>query len=750
MNARRVKLAALLALVVALPLLVLLMAGCSPAYRGTEASVNNRLYQQQREAGAPPYSPPAATGVIPFAGTKGMADAGSIGPQTGAGATASPPSRGISYLVPPQSLPSPNEELWIIQKPAADVKPQPGMIPGSGTLVTTPPGSSQIVPVPLQHTDVNASIAGYIATVDVRQQFHNPYAGKIEAVYVFPLPSNAAVNEFLMTVGERTIRGIIRERQEAEKLYAEARGQGYVASLLTQERPNVFTQKVANIEPGKRIDIDIKYFHTLNYDDGWYEWAFPMVVGPRFNPPGSTDGIGAVGQGSRGASGQKTEVQYLRPEQRSGHDINLSVALDAGVAVERVECKRHKVSVQRDGPNKARVTLDAGDRIPNKDFVLRYQVAGRQVKGSLVAQRDKDGRGGYFTLMLFPPADVSDLPRQPLEMVFTLDVSGSMMGKPLEQSVAAMRYALAHMGRDDTFQVVRFAGDAEQLAPAPVPATPQNVKRALAYVQQTQAGGGTMMLRGIQRSLEPPQDRDRPRFVAFLTDGYIGNEAEILSALHQSLNGARVFSFGVGSAPNRYLLDAMAKLGRGAAAYLSLNDSADAVMAQYFERISHPALTDVAVDFGPMGVTDVFPRQVPDLFVGRPVILTGRYTGELPKTVMVEGRVGGETKRFPVPVDADNPAAVETRALPLVWARMKIAELAERAITQPNADLAQEVRQVAMEYGLMSSFTAFVAVDSLTRTAGEFGTTVNVPVPVPDGVRYDTTVQERAQPASDQ
>src|SRR3954452_12396801 len=253
-----------------------------------------------------------------------------------------------SNLVPPQSLSAPNEELWIIQKPTAGQAAQPASddLPGSGALMAkraptdTP---EQMVAVPLKHTDVKASVAGYIATVDVTQQFQNPYGEKIEAVYVFPLPANAAVNEFVMTVGDRHIRGIIRERQQAEEIYKQARAQGYVAALLTQERPNVFTQSVANIEPGKQIDIAIRYFNTLTYSDGWYEFAFPMVVGPRFNPPGMTSGIGAVAQGSRGASGQKTEVPYLRPEQRSGHDISLAVSWDTGVPVERVESRNHQV-----------------------------------------------------------------------------------------------------------------------------------------------------------------------------------------------------------------------------------------------------------------------------------------------------------------------------------------------------------------------------------------------------------------------
>jgi Ca-activated chloride channel family protein len=215
------------------------------------------------------------------------------------------------------------DEIWVIARSETQVAPDEDA-PTCGTLMAKLPGEEEEVPLPLKHTDVQGQISGYIATVEVTQQFHNPYSEKIEAVYVFPLPQNAAVNEFIMVIGERRIRGIIREREEAERIYEQARSQGYVASLLTQERPNIFTQKVANIEPENEIDINIKYFNTLAYVDGWYEFVFPMVVGPRFNPPAFSDGVGAVGRRKYSTSGQKTEVQYLKPGERSGHDISLS------------------------------------------------------------------------------------------------------------------------------------------------------------------------------------------------------------------------------------------------------------------------------------------------------------------------------------------------------------------------------------------------------------------------------------------
>jgi Ca-activated chloride channel family protein len=637
---------------------------------------------------------------------------------------------------PEGSLPSLDEEIWVIQRASGEqASPPTDDTPGCGMLKASLPDKE--IPLPLKHTDVKADISGYIGTVQVTQQFHNPYDGKIEAVYVFPLPHNAAVNEFVMTVGDRKIRGIIRDRQEAEKVYQEAREQGYVASLLTQERPNIFTQKVANIEPGKAIDIDIKYFHTLAWHDGSYEFVFPMVVGPRFNPPGSTTGVGAVARGATGASGQQTEVQYLRPGERSGHDIALSVAVDAGVNIEKIESPSHVIAVERPAAHKAVVSLGQLDRIPNKDFVLRYKVAGDRVKSAMLTHRDQ--RGGFFTLMLYPPDDLAGIVRKPLELVFVLDCSGSMNGQPIAQSKNAMTRALRRLQPGDSFQIIRFSNNASQLGEAPLEATAANVARAVTYVEGLKGEGGTMAIEGVKAALDFAHDPSRLRFVCLMTDGFIGNEAEILGETHKRLGASRIFSFGVGSSPNRYFLEGMAKVGRGAVAYLGLQDSGAQVMDAFFDRISHPAMTDLKIDWGGMQVADVFPETVPDLFLGRPVILTGRFNGTASTNVRIEGQTADKKTAITVPVDLDGENARHD-SVPAVWARMKIADLSDWSVNKSVQEMAGQVKFLALEYGLMSAYTAFVAVDSLAQTAGDHGTTIAVPVPVPEGVRYETTV----------
>ena len=663
-----------------------------------------------------------------------------VTPELAAGVAANPPL-GSGPLAA-------NEELWVIATPGesgAESDLGDDLSPGSGAMLASfspddiESGEGPVeIPLPLKHTDVHAEIVGYVSTVDVTQQFENPFDTKIEAVYLFPLPEKAAVNEFVMTIGERRIRGILREREEAEAIYAEARAQGYQASLLTQHRPNIFEQKVANIEPGKRIDVNIRYFHTLSYRDGWYSFVFPTVVGPRFNPPDWSDPVTALPRMPLQPSLPGVAVQYLRPSERSGHDIGISVELDAGVAIEGIEAS-HAIDELRTDETTATVELANRTTIPNRDFILEFKVAGGRVKSNLLTYAEPEAEdSGYFTMMLYPPDDLADLRRHPLEMVFVLDSSGSMNGLPIAQAKAAVVSALDRLERRDTFQIIRFSDNASSFGDEPLAATRRNIDQAKRYVRRLNGDGGTMMIEGIRAALDFPHDPRRLRFVTFLTDGFIGNEAEILSEIHASIGESRIFSFGLGSSVNRYLLERMAIIGRGAVAYLGLDDSGSEVMDEFFGRISHPALADVSIDWGDMQVSDVYPNRLPDLFVGRPVVIAGKFRGE-PGALTVRGNAGGERIEFAIQADRQEP---EHSFLPQVWARLRIADLMDRRVwdDDPYGELDTMIRRTALDYQLMSDYTAFVAVDASQRTSGGYGVTVVQPVPAPAGVRYETTV----------
>jgi Ca-activated chloride channel family protein len=435
------------------------------------------------------------------------------------------------------------EELLVI---ARDDRPVPGGQAGGPPCLAAVEGEGRGIPFPLRETAVRARVDAYIATVEVEQRYDNPYATKVEAVYIFPLPHDAAVDEFLMTIGKRRIRGIIREREQAEQIYLEARKKGHVASLLTQERPNVFTQRVANLEPGHSVDIQLTYYATLPYRDGGYELCIPAVVGPRFNPPGSVEGIAAAPRGPGGSTGQPSEVQYLKPGESSGHTMTLVVDLDAGVAVEELSSSSHQIQVETEGDSRRRISLAQGAVVPDRDFLLRWKVAGDQVKAAFLQHRDE--RGGYFTMVITPPSEEVSPPRPPAEHILVVDCSGSMQGAPLEQAKRAATRVLERLGPDDAFQVIRFSSQASALGSEPVAATPEAVRRGLDFVNSLDSGGGTMMVEGVKAAFDLPPS-GRVRLVSLLTDGFISNEAEILAAVHSRLGSSRIFSFGVGTSP---------------------------------------------------------------------------------------------------------------------------------------------------------------------------------------------------------
>lgn len=643
-----------------------------------------------------------------------------------------------------RGTPRPLTEVLVVEQdgPTIDLSRvgRSAELPHGGSLNTR--HQDRIVPLPLRHTDIKAQLTLYLSSVTVTQRYHNPYSEKIEAVYVFPLPDDAGVRDFVMQIGDRSIRGIIREREEARRIYLEARHQGYVASLLTQQRANVFTQAVANIEPGKAIDIQITYYHVLRYHEGTFEFVFPMVVGPRYNPPGFPSGVGAAPAGAPGRSSQETEVQYLPPGEISPGDIGLEVNLQAAAELGEVASPTHVLRVERPAPSRARVTLSPNDRVPNRDFVLRYRLRDSSIRASLATFRDATGNG-YFTLMVEPPPRLADVPSSPREMVFVIDCSGSMTGRPLDVAKRALSRCLKRLSPDDTFQIIQFSDRYSSLESTPLPATPANVDRGLRYVDRLTAGGGTEMQDVVRVALDAPPTPGRYRIVSIMTDGFIGNDREVVAFARGHLGSSRIFSFGVGDSVNRYLLEALARVGRGVSAFITLDEATERAADELYQRVEHPALQDLKINWGMMGVSDLEPGPLPDLFVGRPVILTGRFKAQGPARVQISGRAGREPFEISLDVDLDAPA-LHHPALPVLWARSRITTLCDQAFASSDSrEQALEIRRLALTYGILSEYTAFVAVDSLSRTTGQFGTTVVQPVNVPSGVKYETTVEKK-------
>jgi Ca-activated chloride channel family protein len=592
---------------------------------------------------------------------------------------------------------------------------------------------------PLKHTDVKAEISGFISRVTVTQHFENPFPEKIEAVYTFPLPQNAAVDDMTMIVGDRTVRGKILGREEAQAVYDAAKSSGKVASLLDQERPNIFTQSVANILPGEQVKITISYVETLSYVNGAYEFVFPMVVGPRYvpgTPKPESQGNGFAADTKKVPDASRITPAAVPEGMRSGHDISLEVALDAGLIIDKIDSKTHPTDIQRPDAHSARLRLKDGPAIPNKDFVLRYDVAGQAIQDALLTHRSD--KGGFFTLILQPPDRVTAQDVTPKELVFVLDTSGSMQGFPIEKAKETMKLALDSLYPSDTFNLITFAGDTRILFPEPVAATRANLNKAQRFLNASTGEGGTEMMTAIKAALKPSDDQSHVRIVCFMTDGYVGNDMAIISEIQKHQN-ARVFSFGIGSSVNRYLLDKMAEAGRGEVEYVGLNDDGSAAARRFHERVRNPLLTDISIEWNNLPVADVYPQRIPDLFGAKPLVIKGRYTGAGRGTIRLKGKMAGGDFVRDIPVDFPETMASHD-VLASLWARARVDDLmsqdlngAQRGNITP--ELKDTITQLGIEYRLLTQFTSFVAVEEMVVTDGGKPRRIDVPVEVPEGVK---------------
>lgn len=598
--------------------------------------------------------------------------------------------------------------------------------------------------VPLRHTAVKAEISGFVARITVTQQFENVLPQAVEAVYVFPLPHESAVDGMTMRVGDRDIRAVIKERDEARKIYEQARDSGHTAALLDQERPNIFTQSVTNIPPSSRVDVTLSVVEMLKYEAGTYEFAFPLVVGPRYIPGAPA---GASGPGTMADTAQVPDASKISPpvagvhtgSPRAGHDVSMEVNLAAGVYVTDVVSDSHKITSERTGPDSYHVQLAEGAALPNKDFILKYKVAGAGITDAVLTHADQGN--GYFTLILQPPDRVPDSEVVPRELIFVVDTSGSMWGFPLEMAKKTVQRALDHLRPDETFNLITFSGDTRILFPAPVPATPANVAAAKKVMAGAYGSGGTEMMKAIRTALGDDAGKGRSggpsrvRVVCFMTDGYVGNDAEIVAEV-QKHPEARVFAFGIGTAVNRFLLSKMADEGHGEVEFVTAPGEAQPAADRFYERVHSPVLTDISIEWKGLPVEDVYPARVRDLFAARPIILTGRYHGAAQGTVVIRGtRAGGPFERA---LRVDLPEANPDHAvLEKIWARRKVEDYMSQdwaGVQRGESAHKAEIIKVGLEHSLATQYTSFVAVETKTVVQEGKPVRVEVPVELPEGV----------------
>ena len=583
--------------------------------------------------------------------------------------------------------------------------------------------------LPLKHTDVDARVRGHVAQVRVAQEFRNDQREAIEVTYTFPLPENAAVDAMRMVVGERVIEGEVQARAQARDTYERARAEGHTSALLEQERPNIFTQSLANIPPGETIVVEISYLQTLSQDAGTYEFVFPMVVGPRFCPPGGV------------ADEARILVPVLGEGVRAGHDVSLSLDVAIGSKIVGWDSRTHTVTGQSTHAGFSAELADA-ETIPNRDFVIRWSAAGDTTQARLLLG-PKDAKGkGHFALIIQPPAlDLDQLVGQ-RELIFVVDRSGSMWGVPLALAKQTLREGLRGLRPVDTFNVIGFESGTQQAFATSRPANETNLVLAERFIDGLQAGGGTMMAGAVEAALAPALSEGRNRYVFFLTDGFIGNETEIFSnarglvrrAEDQGLR-SRVFGVGIGAAPNRELIAGISSAGEGVDLYVGNREDPREVVEAWQRLVDHPVLETMKIDWGGLKVANLYPSELPDLFASHSVVLLGRYGGSPSGdvTLVAKNPATGMAVTIPVVVMSSE---LDDRILATLFAREQIASLTAAAWDGALApdELERSVTAIGLEQHLVTAYTSVVAVDR-SRVVGDGDPlTIRQPVEVPEDV----------------
>jgi Ca-activated chloride channel family protein len=585
-------------------------------------------------------------------------------------------------------------------------------------------GDSRTDHLPLLGTHVTVHVAGVIAEVTVRQTYKNDGLRPIHAKYVFPASTRAAVHGLTMTIGNERVAARIKEREEARKDFVAAKKAGKNAALLEEQRPNVFTMDVANIVPGQQIDVELSYSELLVPTAGVYEFVYPTVVGPRYST------IPAAGAST-------ADTWIATPYTPEGipplHSLALDGVVSAGMPVHELVSPSHPILCTWANPSRVQFTLDpAGGAGGDRDFVLRYRLEGDRIQSGLVLSQGPDEN--FFLATIQPPrrALLDEIP--PREYIFVVDVSGSMIGFPLNTSKALLRDLIGHLRPTDRFDVLLFSGGSELLSPSSLPATPENVARAVALIDRQQGGGGTELLAALRRAMAiPGDDEARSRSILLITDGYIGAEREVFTSIRDNLGHANVFAFGIGSGVNRYLIEGIARAGMGEPFVAMSPEQAPASAARFREYVQYPLLTNVHVAFEGFEAYDVQPSSVPDVMAERPIVVFGKWRGEPRGQIVVTGSTGaGEFRQsLDVAAAAPDPAAGVLRYL---WARARIADLSDACISPETEESKRALVSLGLTYNLLTRHTSFIAVHEAIVNPLADGEDVTQPLPLPAGV----------------
>ncbi len=577
--------------------------------------------------------------------------------------------------------------------------------------------------LPLKSTAAAVTISGVIADVLVTQVYKNDGKKPLEAIYVFPASTRAAVYGMKMTIGKRVIEAKIKKRDEARREYEQARDAGKNASLLEQQRPNVFQMNVANIMPGDEIKVELRYTELLVPTNRVYEFVYPTVVGPRYSNAKASQAA---------PSEHWVENPYLRQGELPATTFDMTVAINAGMPVKDLICSSHKVNAAYESASKVKVSLDKAEaRGGNRDYILRYRLDGDKIQtGLLLWEGEKEN---FFLLMMQPPKKVTNAVIPGREYIFIVDVSGSMHGFPLAISKKLLVSLIGNLRPTDKFNVLLFSGGNTLMAEESLPATPANVQRAISVIDHQQGGGGTELLPALRRALALKKDDGVARTVVIVTDGYVSVEEEAFDLIRNNLGNANMFAFGIGSSVNRHIIEGMAHVGMGEPFIITRPDAAEAQAARFREMIQSPVLTGVKVGFDGFSTYDVEPVAIPDVLAGRPVLVFGKWRGNPQGSIRLSGTTG-EGKYSQTVKVADYKPSRDNAALRYLWARQRITILSDYNKLHSDDKRIREVTDLGLNYNLLTAYTSFVAVDNEVRNVDGKPTTVKQPLPLPEGV----------------
>ena len=612
-----------------------------------------------------------------------------------------------------------------------------------GTLLLESEVPGRYVAAPRLGSDYDVTVSGLTARTRVTQHFYNPTNGWVEAVYVFPLPSESAVDTLKLVIGDRVIVGDIKERKEAKRIYDDAKAKGQKASLVEQERPNIFTNSVANIGPHESVVVQIEYQETVRLADGVFSLRLPLVVGPRYNPKPIIETVDFGGKS--GGFGQlvdpvpdreRLESPVLDPRKSAPvNPTTITVHLNAGFPLAEVKSHHHEVKVANDGAESRTITLKDGAVPADQDFEITWAPV-PEAKPAVGLFKETVAGRDYLLAVVTPPSVAAAEKPIPREVVFVIDNSGSMGGTSMTDAKASLAYALGRLKPEDRFNVIRFDDTMDVLFPDTVSADAGNIATARSFVAALDANGGTEMIPPMHRALADPRPKDAGflRQVVFLTDGAIGNEQQLFDVIAAERGRSRVFMVGIGSAPNTYLMTRAAELGRGTFTHITSEAQVQERMQTLFAKLESPAVTGLSVRFQGASA-DVAPSLLPDVYRGEPLVIAAALD-KLDGSVEIGGMIGAQPWVARLPLAGARPGL----GISAVWARRRIGDHeVEATLGQRTREAADAlILKLALEHHLVSRLTSLVAVDTTaSRPEGQKLTRADVPLKLPAGWDFD-------------